>query len=1346
MKKPARPARRKKQTAAIRNITRPVSAAEALAASEVRYRRLFEAAKDGILILDAETGMILDVNPFLIELLGFSREEFLGKRVWELGAFKDIVANQANFEELQQKEYIRYENLPLEAADGRRIGVEFVSNVYRVNHHKVIQCNIRDVTERKRAAEALRESEIKFRTLVENIPQKIFIKDRKLRWVSVNENFARDLGMRPEEVVGKADFDFFPKDLAEKYRADDERIMRTGRAEELEERYVQAGREVWVNTIKTPVRNEKGEVTGVFGIFWDITERKRAEQRMADALNFNRTVLHASPVGIVVFKAAGPCISANEAIGQVLGGTPGDVLKQNFRQLESWKHSGMLAAAEAALAAQGERALETQFVTTFGRKVWLSCRFVPFQYEGERHLLLMANNIAERKEAELALRESQALHHSLVEQMPAGVFRKDAEGRFVLVNSWFCQIRGMKAEEMLGKTTEDLVAIEVAKHGGTTPEIIRMLNEGRKHHERIMRSGEQIVVEEEHSAEGGGKRYLRVVKSPVFDFDRKIAGSQGVQFDVTELKRTAEALQMFRYSIDQASHAVFWMTRDGGFSYVNDEACRSLGYTREELLRLNLSDIDPVFPKELGFSRWESYQKDRRGGVEHLESVHRRKDGTDFPVEVTSKHIWFGDIELHVAYVMDITERKRAEARIHHMNRIYAVLSDINQAIVRERDTEAMFAAACRIAVERGGFRMAWIGTLEAEIGRLRPAAYAGVIDGYLDRLNMTPGEAAPGDGPTATVLREGGHFICNDIEHDPQMGHWRDEALRRGYRACASFALKGEGNIVGTFNLYAGECGFFNDEEVRLLDELATDISFAMEVSRHETERRWVEEAHGRLAIAVEQAAEIIVITDADATILYVNPAFEKVTGYSKMEAVGQNPRFLKSGKQNVDFYRQMWETLALGKVWKGRITNKKKDGTPCEMEMTISPIRDTAGKIINYVAVQRDVTQEAALESQLRQSQKMEAIGQLSGGVAHDFNNILTVVQMHASLLESQGHLPQEARESAGEIARAADRATNLTRQLLTFSRRQAMQARNLDLNEVVANMTQMLHRILGEDIRMDVHYDEHRVPIHADIGMMEQILLNLTVNSRDAMPKGGRLVIETSVVEFDEPAVSRLPQARVGSFACLTVSDTGVGIPPEILPHIFEPFFTTKDVGKGTGLGMATVYGIVQQHHGWINVYSEVGQGTTFRVYLPHPDTMAEQKPAQPALSSARGGNETILLVEDESALRILVRDVLTRLGYRVLEASTGLKALAVWKQTRREVHLLLTDLVMPDDMTGMELAQQLLQDSPQLKVIYTSGYSQAIAGKNISLQEGVNFLPKPFDPFKLAQTVRASLDGK
>jgi PAS domain S-box-containing protein len=822
----------------------------------------------------------------------------------------------------------------------------------------------------------------------------------------------------------------------------------------------------------------------------------------------------------------------------------------------------------------------------------------------------------------------------------------------------------------------------------------------------------------------------------------------------------------------------------------------------------------------------------------------------------------------------EIAERKRAEDTLRRLNRELRAISNCNQVLVRAEDEQLLLNDVCRIVCDEAGYRMAWVGYAENDEAKtVRAVAWAGVEDGYLAKANITWADTERGRGPAGTAIRTGETACAQDFDNSPQFAPWRESALQRGYQSAIALPLKDEGGrVFGIFLIYAAEINAFTPDEIRLLEELASDLAFGitilrtradrkkaeealdyerdlwralldnspdkiyfkdrqsrfvkaskamvvqfgvespealagrtdfdfftdaharpafedeqkiirtgqpmidleerevwkdgrvtwvtstklpwlddqgkiigiMGISRDITARKRAEESHARLATAVEQSAETIVITDTAAKILYVNPAFEKTTGYTRAEALGQNSRILKSGKQDAGFYRQMWEALRRGEVWQGHFINQRKDGKLYEEEATISPVRDAAGAVVNYVAVKRDVTHEKQIEAQFRQAQKMDAIGTLAGGVAHDFNNMLAVIQMLASLLKSGGNLSPEQVKFADEIEATVERAATLTRQLLLFSRHEAAQPRELDLNESIANTTKMLRRILRESIGLEIRLAAPPMFVHADAGMMDQVLLNLAVNARDAMPNGGRIVIETAGVEFDEFTAAQAVPARPGSFVCLSVTDTGCGIPPEILPRIFEPFFTTKGVGKGTGLGLATVFGIVQQHQGWINVDSVVGQGTTFKVYLPRLADMTGRKIAVKMQAAPPTGKETILLVEDEPSLLNVFRQTLARLGYHVLAASTGVKALEIWQAHRAEIHLLLTDLTLPDSLSGKHLAQRLLQENPQLKVICMSGYSAEAADKNFPLHEGVNFLTKPFEPHKLAQIIRERLD--
>jgi two-component system cell cycle sensor histidine kinase/response regulator CckA len=389
-------------------------------------------------------------------------------------------------------------------------------------------------------------------------------------------------------------------------------------------------------------------------------------------------------------------------------------------------------------------------------------------------------------------------------------------------------------------------------------------------------------------------------------------------------------------------------------------------------------------------------------------------------------------------------------------------------------------------------------------------------------------------------------------------------------------------------------------------------------------------------------------------------------------------------------------------------------------------------------------DVTERINLEQQLRHVQKLESVGQLAAGVAHDFNNILTIIQGHADRLVEQCKANEAIAEPLSQISAAANRASSLTRQLLMFSRKQVMQSKVIDLNAVLRNLAKMLHRLIGDNITLESSYESTIPAIEADSGMIEQVIVNLAVNSRDAMPKGGKLLISTAEVNIDHGYVRQHHESRTGRFVALKVTDTGCGMSRDTLDRIFEPFFTTKEVGKGTGLGLATVYGIVKQHQGWIEVSSELNAGTTFKIYFPATTKPIEASTEKvTADEKVRGKQETILLVEDEPVLRELARVILNDYDYRVLEAATGVEAIRVFEENDGKIDLLLTDMVMPEGISGRELAQELKRRKPDLKVVYTSGYSAEVMGEDPELRD-VRFLQKPYPPPQLARTVRECLD--
>lgn len=543
---------------------------------------------------------------------------------------------------------------------------------------------------------------------------------------------------------------------------------------------------------------------------------------------------------------------------------------------------------------------------------------------------------------------------------------------------------------------------------------------------------------------------------------------------------------------------------------------------------------------------------------------------------------------------------------------------------------------------------------------------------------------------------------------------------------------------IIGNLLLAAGKSGLFATTEIDLVWSVADQLAGSLVRVQINQERQ-------RLSMAIEQTADSLIITDPQGVIQYINPAFERITGYTRAEALGQRPNILKSDRHNTRFYQELWATIRSGQVWQGQFVNKKKDGSLYTEDATITPITNSDGQIVNYVAVKRDVTQELQREEQYRQTQKMEAIGQLAGGVAHDFNNLLTVITGYTELVLSRHTGDAILSADLKQIARASERAATLTRQLLAFSRKQILQPTILDLNEVIIDLGKMLQRLIGEDIDIVSFLDRDLGRIKADPGQIEQIIMNLVINARDAMPNGGKLTLETASIYLDQDYVNRHVAVKSGWYVMLAVTDTGIGMDAATKSKVFEPFFTTKH-DKGTGLGLATIYGIVNQSNGYIWVYSEPGQGTTFKIYLPQLDQPAEPQSQPRLFANPKSGTETILLVEDEVLVRDMVYQTLhNKFGYTVLQAGNSQDAINLCREQQTPIHLLLTDVIIPGGISGPELSKQLLLLQPKMKVLYMSGYpDNSIIHQGI-LNERTAFLQKPFTPHLLAHKVRDILDS-
>ena len=758
-----------------------------------------------------------------------------------------------------------------------------------------------------------------------------------------------------------------------------------------------------------------------------------------------------------------------------------------------------------------------------------------------------------------------------------------------------------------------------------------------------------------------------------------------------------ESEQRFRSAIENLNEGLAITAVDGVILDVNPQMLELTGYQREEMIGHPAYDLIAPEHREEMLQRL----KERRDGQsESYELLMRCRDGVRLWVQINASPLRdaSGHITGTIAAYSNISLRKEAE-----------------EALRREEERFRLIALSTQDAIYDCDLRLGTVWRNEAYIARF----------GANEPLN-----------PDLRWWRDRIH--PDDRE---QVLASNEQALReRNFCWAAEYRLR---KADGSYATVLDRGYFVYDPDGQPFRKLGamTDI----------TERKQAEaelfNSRQMLRTVIDTIPQRVFWKNRNLVYVGCNQPFAQDCGFKDpSELVGKTDFDTKSAEiaevYRADDKRVMDTNQARINYEEPQI---KANGAKGWLRASKVPLHDKDGNVIGVLGTYEDITDRRQLEEQLRQSQKMEAFGQLAGGVAHDFNNLLTIIQGNVSLMQIEAPANPDHAACLQDIARATERAANLTRQLLTFSRRQLFQPRPLDLNETVAQTTKMLQRLIGEHIGLGTLYAPGIAPVTADRNMMEQILVNLAVNSRDAMPKGGKLVIATAIVNVTELEAQADSKKKPGSFVRLSITDSGSGIAPEHMEHIFEPFFTTKEVGKGTGLGLATVFGIVTQHQGWIEVESQANCGTTFHIYLPRLVETANELPEFPKPAAVSGGMETIMIVEDEASLRLLSRKVLERQGYRVIEAESGPDALFMWEKHRDRVDLLLTDMVMPGGLSGFELAEKLRAEKPELKVIYNSGYTDDMLGENSPLRDNANFIEKPFAPDKLLRHVRDCLDG-
>ena len=918
--------------------------------------------------------------------------------------------------------------------------------------------------------------------------------------------------------------------------------------------------------------------------------------------------------------------------------------------------------------------------------------------------------ITERKLAEEKLRESEKKYRVLVEESLQGlVIGQGVPPRLVFVNPAMTKILGYTADELTTLSTKEI-------EGLLHPQDRTIFFKNYK--DRLEGKSAPPRYEVRGIRKDGAGVWLELSGTRI-----EYKGQPAVQatfVDITERKKAEEALQeseeKYRSILENIAEGYYEVDLAGNFTFFNDSVCRMMGYPREELMGMNNRQyMDQENAKKL----YQTFNKVYKTGkpTEEFGWEIIRKDGAKRFVGASVSLIKDsrGQPTGFRGIVRDITERKRAEEELLKSEEKYRFITDRINDVVWILDTKLRPTYVSPSVLKVLGF------TPEERLGQTL-------------RDRVTPASAEK----VQEILK---HELQRDRERgvDPdrsltlELEYYHKDGSIVWVEQVVGFIRDGEGNVVGIHG-----------------------------VSRNINERKRAEEAlresEARYRLLAENANDVIWTIDMDLNITYISPSVKQARGYTVEEAMAQTLPEIYTPESLAVAIHAFEEELAiesreekdLNRSRTLELEYKCKDGSTIWSEVKLSFFRDSSGRAIGILGVGRNITErkkaekeKAELQQQLQQSQKMEAIGRLAGGIAHDFNNLLTVIKGYCDLalmgLREEGPL----RRAIDEINKAGDRAATLTHQLLAFSRRQILELKIVDLNDILRNLNKMLRRLIGEDIELVTILGEDLGKVRVDPGQMEQVVMNLAVNARDAMPMGGRLILETSNVEVGEEYARSHVDLKVGSYVMLSIRDTGIGIAPEVREYIFEPFFTTKERGKGTGLGLSMVYGIVHQSGGFIGVESELGRGTTFKIYFPRVVERVEGLEARPVKQEMPRGSETVLVVEDDGAVRNLASQILKKQGYRVLEASSGEEALGLYGVMKEPIHLVLTDVVMPQ-MSGRELADHLISFHPKMKILYMSGYTDDAIVQHGVLEEGVSYIQKPFTMEGLAKRVREVLN--
>ena len=1069
--------------------------------------------------------------------------------------------------------------------------------------------------------------------------------------------------------------------------------------------------------VSTRLLTRDGKPAAIQGIARDVTERKRAEQALRESEAKFRAVTETAASAIFIIQND-RYVYVNPASERISGYSHNELLRMTYWRLSPPDEREMVVkVANARLRGEPVPARqELRLVRKDGVQRWMDFTATVIDFQGAPAILGTAFDITERKLAEEDLLVQKAYLEQLFDSAPEAIALLDHGRRIVRVNREFQQLFGFEPAECVGR---DIAMIVPEERRAESVFILDTLSRGRP-----------VNIETTRCRKDGSVVHVSMLATPI-SLSREQTDIYLIFRDITEEKRAQEALResesKFRAVAETAPIAIY--IHDGDkFLYLNPASEQISGYTRAQLLEIGPWGL--VHPEFMDLLRRRTSARQRGEDVpSRYEFPIVAKSGETRWLDFSAGVIQFEGHQAILATAVDITQRKRAE-------NLQAALYRIADTARQAGELSELYPAIHRIVGELMYAKNFYIALHDPET-QLLSFPY------FVDQEDPAPAPKPLGKGLTEYVLRTGEPLLATPERFAELVQCGEAETIGAPSLDWLGVPLKHGSQNFGVLVVQTYEPNVrYGEKEKEILTFVSQHVAGAIE---HKRSQERLRDSETRYRTLVQSAVYGIYRSSAtDDRFLDVNPAMVAMLGYSSAEE-------LLALKISRDIYWDTEERMRLlaehgqrGRIDSIQVRWKRKDGSPLTVRLSGRAVRDARGRTLAFEMIAEDITERAALELQLLQSQKMEAVGRLAGGVAHDFNNLLTVIKGYGELMLEELTTNDPMRAEVEEVQKAADRAASLTRQLLAFSRRQVMAPKIIDLNSVVANMDKLLRRLLGEDVEFHTVLDANLGRVKADPGQVEQVIMNLAVNARDAMPGGGKLTIETMNLDLDTFYAREHVTVAAGPYAMIAVSDTGVGMDAETQSHIFEPFFTTKELGKGTGLGLSTVYGIVKQSGGYIWVYSELGRGTTFKVYLPRVGEEAESLESEGTGHETHRGSETVLLVEDEDGVRALIRQVLIRNGYKVLESRHGEEAALLADGHKGPIHLLLTDVVLAK-MSGRELAQRLAPSRPRMQVIFMSGYTDEAIIHHGMLTPGTKFLQKPFTTDTLMHTVREVLDS-